>query len=75
VHQGRTLCAAQAAVVDHAWPVVQQQSSFGSSPLTAQVQLHASLTCVRALLTQGKDEQAIQLAQQVCMESIAGQAE
>jgi len=39
------------------------------------MQLHASLTCVRALLTQGKDEQAIQLAQQVCMQSIAGQAE
>ncbi len=36
--------------------------------------MHASLTCVRALLTQGKDAQATQLAQQVCMQSIAGQA-
>lgn len=75
VLQGWTLCAAQAAVVEHAWPVAQQQSSFGSSPLTAQIQMHASLTCVRALLTQGKDEQATQLAQQVCMHFIAGQAE
>ncbi|DBA79143.1 TPA: hypothetical protein ACH3X1_008980 [Trebouxia sp. C0004] len=58
-----------AAVVDHSWPVAQQQSSFGSSPLTTQLQLHASLTCVRALLTQGKDEQALQLAQQAVKNS------
>ncbi|DBA93058.1 TPA: hypothetical protein ACH3X2_003388 [Trebouxia sp. C0005] len=58
-----------AAVVEHAWPVAQQQSSFGSSPLTAQIQMHASLTCVRALLTQGKDEQATQLAQQAVKQS------
>lgn len=58
-----------AAVVEHTWPVAQQQSSLGGSSLTAQMQMHASLTCVRALLTQGRDEQATQLAQQAVKRS------
>ncbi len=52
----------QAAVVEHALPVARQESHAGG---TAQMQMEASLTCVRALLTQGNDVQATQLAQQV----------
>ena len=60
-----TLSGIQAAVVEHTLPVAQQQSQASRSASAAQLQMEASLTCVRALLIQGDDKQATQLAQQV----------
>ena len=66
----------QAAVEEHAGKVafVRDRSVMPAS--VAQVQAEASAVCVRALLIQGHDQQAMQLAQQVddvhaCMVDIA----
>lgn len=66
----------QAAVEEHAGKVafVGDRSAMPAS--AAQVQAEASAVCVRALLIQGHDQQAMQLAQQVddvhaCMVDIA----
>lgn len=54
----------QAAVIDHTLPVVEQPVECGN-PLAARMQMEASLVCVRALLTTGRDADAVHLAHQV----------
>lgn len=54
----------QAAVIEHTLPVAQQSTASGD-PLAAKMQMEASLVCVRALLTKGRDADALQLAKQV----------
>lgn len=49
--------------------MAQQQGSVSDHDLAPKMQHEASLLCVRALLTQGKDEQATQLALQVGMQA------
>lgn len=54
----------QAAVIEHTLPVAEQQIESGNL-LAAKMQMEASLVCVRALLTTGRDADAVGLAQQV----------
>ena len=54
----------QAAVIEHTLPVAEQPVESGN-PLAAKMQMEASLVCVRALLTTGRDADAVRLAQQV----------
>lgn len=54
----------QAAVIEHSLPVAEQPVISGD-PLAAKMQMEASLVCVRALLTRGRDADAVRLAKQV----------
>ena len=54
----------QSAVIQHTLPEAQKQNST-SEPLAAKLQVEAALVCVRAMLTAGRDKEAVQLVEQV----------